>query len=163
MTKIYLPTELVFDGRTYFEGVQNVPQELADYITNHPQLSKIKQPKSLDKFAHLKRQSLAYLKGQLADFEADIAARNSQIQTYVVMNTLPPEKLLKTQERIMADYQELKAYVEPLLKVKEADETVRRANIEANSKARGAYIIWDKDGNYSETYLRETFVLGGVK
>lgn len=161
MINKYVPQEIVFEGKTYLEGVQIVPQELVDYIDNHPQLSKIQPPKAVDKFAHLKRQRLAYIQNQLADYEADLAARAKVIEMHLTMGGVVPKNILAAQKRILEAYQELKAYVEPLMRLKASDEAFRRSKILSDAQARGSVITFDKDGNYSESYIRETFKIGG--
>lgn len=164
MTIRFTPVELVFNGVTYEAGkTQELPQQLVDYIEADPVLRAMKPSKSISKYSHLRNQNLAYLKTELVNFENDLALRDKQIQTHIAMGSVPPKQLLVAQKVALEDYQELKAYVEPLIKSKEAQEAVRRKNIEAVAKQRGAVVTFNADGTWSESYERQTFVIGANK
>lgn len=162
MSKTYVPESVIFNGVEYVgKTYHDVPEELAEVIAKHPQWSKATPPKPVDKYKHLRSQNLAYLKGQLEAFEADINQRQKQLDIHNMMGSTAPKQWLVNQERVTRDYQELKAYVEPLIKQRELEELARRARIVERATDRGSVITFDKDGNYSEFFPTNTIKIGG--
>ena len=164
MIKIYVPENVIFRGQEYQGGiVQDVPEELAKVISQHPQWSKAKPPKPVNPYIHLRSQSLQYLLGQLADFEADLEQRKHQIDIHLAMGNQPPKNLIVKQANVQRSFEEFKAYVMPLIEQKQAEETDRRAKVESVAKARGAVVTWNKEGSWSEFYPTEKITVGAKK
>lgn len=164
LVNTYLPESIIFQGVEYQgQSYQMVPLELAELVASHPQWSKEKPAAPVSPFVNLKRQSLSYLLDESARYEADIAARDKQIQIHVMMASTPPSSLLVAQRNAISNYAEFKHYALPLIKEKELEERARRARIEAKAKARGSVISWNAEGSYSEYMKNPTFSLGGIK
>lgn len=146
----YVPTEVIYDGVTYEVGNQQIPQVLYDYIENHPQWSQMLPPEPIDKYAYLKHQDLAFLKNTLAEYEEDLERYSSQIKTQIFMTGTAPPELLTNRIRVLDQYKEIKAHVQPLIATKEAEESARRERIVARSKANGSSVTFNEDGSWFE-------------
>lgn len=164
MIKTYVPETVFFMGKEYQGGiVQDVPEELASVISQHPIWSKAKPPKPVDPYSHLRSQSLQYLLGQITDFEADLKQRKHQIDIHLETGNQPPKNLLVTQENVLRSFAEFKAYALPLIEKKQAEEAARRARHIARGAEGGFVVRYDKDGNCTEEYVLEKIFVGAKK
>lgn len=160
----YIPTEICLDGQTYFEGRQMVPKIVAEYIDSHPVLSKMKEQKPVDKFAHLKSLTLSDLESLLVnEFQAPIerVTHNLNVKRQMGTGEFELRKQIENLDRLKLEYNELLEYLEPILAERKEEEQRLNKRLQSWAEGFGGHVSITSTGYPAIHVPRQTVIING--
>lgn len=162
MTKTYIPTEICLDGQTYFEGVQEVPEIVALFIDNHPVLSKMKEPKAVDTYRHLKGLSLTELESLLRDeyqLPIERVTHNLNVKRQMGESEFQLRKQIQNLDRLKVEYSQLLDYLEPILAERKEEEQRLNKRLQAWAEGFGGHVSVTSSGYPAIHVPRQTVIV----